>query len=55
MASCWIKIAQRDMGVFAPDDVMACPLSCRYANRRPSPLLQPHALWVNVKRSFKIV
>uniref|UniRef100_A0A914DAH7 PI4-kinase N-terminal domain-containing protein n=1 Tax=Acrobeloides nanus TaxID=290746 RepID=A0A914DAH7_9BILA len=47
MASCWIKIAQRDMGVFAPDDAMACPLSCRYANRRPSPLLQPHALWVN--------
>lgn len=48
MASCWITIAQRDMGVFASDDVSPCPMSCRYATKRPVPLTQPHALWINV-------
>lgn len=47
MASCWITIAQRDIGIFSPSDVMTCPLSCRYAIKRESPVYQPHALWVN--------
>uniref|UniRef100_A0AC34RIU1 1-phosphatidylinositol 4-kinase n=1 Tax=Panagrolaimus sp. JU765 TaxID=591449 RepID=A0AC34RIU1_9BILA len=47
MASCWLTIAQRQIGLFERDDALTCPLSVQTCERQRSPNLSPHVIWVN--------
>lgn len=49
MAGCWTAIAGRHFGLFSRDhDSHPCPLSQEHSNRRTSPHIKPHSIWINV-------
>ena len=52
MASCWMTIAQRQMGLFERGDGIQCPLSVKTCEKQDSPYILPHAIWLNVSFSF---
>lgn len=47
MASCWMTVAQRQLGMFERNDDLICPLSVRRCGRQRSPNILPHVIWVN--------
>ena len=47
MASCWLTIAQRQIGMFERDDNPICAFSVQSCGRQSSPNILPHVIWVN--------
>uniref|UniRef100_A0A914Y3R6 1-phosphatidylinositol 4-kinase n=1 Tax=Panagrolaimus superbus TaxID=310955 RepID=A0A914Y3R6_9BILA len=47
MATCWMTIAQRQLGIFERGDLIQCPLSVETCEKQDSPYILPHAVWLN--------